>query len=179
MSYFSFFPKIEYDFTEEFSQSTRILLTDISIRLKTKMTERDFILMTENVLITNESPEMLSYKLYQNPTYHWTFMLINEKYDYLTDWPMNDVVFNKFMIEKYGVEAQFEIHHYEDNYGNVVDGTTYIDLTKNNYSLTKESLPITNYDYEMKQNDLNRQIKVIQPQFLPAFVKRFKDKINE
>lgn len=62
-----------------------------------------------------DTPEILAEKIYGNPQSHWIILYANNIYDPYVDWPMNDRVFEKYMIKKYGSLnwAKTNYHHYE------------------------------------------------------------------
>jgi hypothetical protein len=37
-----------------------------------------------------ETPDIISNKIYGKPTYHWLIMLVNQRFDYIKDWPMSE-----------------------------------------------------------------------------------------
>jgi hypothetical protein len=82
-----------------------------------------------------ETPEIIAEKLYGNPEYHWIIMLANDRYDYISDFPLSQSELEQFVYQKYGnfsnnmdqdlidIEnsiAKFSIHHFETSDGTVV-----------------------------------------------------------
>ena len=63
----------------------------------------------------SDTPESLAEKVYGNPEAHWIILYANNIYDPYYDWPMNNKVFDSYIIKKYGsLEwAKTNYRHYE------------------------------------------------------------------
>ena len=98
---------------------------------------------------------MVAEKLYGDPGLHWVLMLLNERYDYLNDFPLDEQSLEVYVDQKYGEGNRNEIHtifgvpHYEDEFGNIVDPGGVL------------SIPVTNWEYEFRLNESKRRIKVL------------------
>ena len=112
--YFSQFPKIYYDFPKDGSNTTLQILTDITtnVRVRKEVLE-NITLYDEYDILEGETPEMIAEKIYGNPELHWVIMLVNQRYDYLKDFPMSSDELNKYIEDTYGENGYNEIHHYE------------------------------------------------------------------
>lgn len=106
----------------------------------------------------NEMPEVISHKFYQTTQYHWVIMLVNEKFDPLNDFPKSDDIIIKLATEKY-VDIN-DIHHYQDELGNVVDEFS-------------NGIPITNLEFERQENEKKRTVKIMKRNVLDAFVEQY------
>jgi hypothetical protein len=62
-----------------------------------------------------ETPEILAERVYRNPYAYWIILYANDMFDPNYDWPMNNFIFKKYIINKYGSFewAKTNIHHYE------------------------------------------------------------------
>jgi hypothetical protein len=117
------------------------------------------------LLKDNETPEIVSHKLYKSAAYHWLVMAVNQKYDVWNDYPKDDSTIRKMAAEKY---ANIDgIHHYEDANGSIVD------------SFTIPNIPITNIEYEIQQNESKRIIKVVKFLYLSNFLNTYTQLISE
>ena len=119
-----------------------------------------------------ETPEMIAHKLYGDTELHWIILLVNEVTDRYHQWPMTTPQFLDFINDKY--DNPDGIHHYETTQTsgdtkvkievfNEVDEDAYTGLT-----------PITNREYEENEQDKKRQIKLLDPSYVNAFVSEFK-----
>jgi hypothetical protein len=152
-------------YTSSETKTKALILTDITRNIRFR---RDILanitIYDEYDIVAGETPEIVAEKIYGNAQYHWIVMLVNERYDYLRDWPLTQPNLDQYIIDKYGSTAN-AIHHYEDAKKNVVPA---------NYPL---AVPITNAVYEDKLNESKRRIKIISKELLSTILKNFKDEI--
>jgi hypothetical protein len=110
--YFNQFKKIDFPFLIN-GKYIPTTVTDITnnVRLKEKL--KSLVTSYEYyTILDGESPELISFKLYGTEGYHWILMLLNDRYDYLTDFPIPMPAFDDYCRSKYGLELD-NIHHHE------------------------------------------------------------------
>ena len=86
-SYFNNFPKVDYRFG---NQSTTNVFQDLGTYIDVIDQVKDYSVYYQTFNIRNgERPEQLSYSLYRDPDYYWTFYLLN---DHIREngWPIRD-----------------------------------------------------------------------------------------
>lgn len=113
--FFDVFPKITYDIAGN-QYSNYQLVTNIFFRLRIlREVLSNISAYTYYIVRDGDTPEILAEKLYGNPEAHWIILMANEIVDPHYDWPMNDRMFRKYIIAKYGsiAAAKTQIHHYE------------------------------------------------------------------
>ena len=168
--YFDSFPVIFYDSSGDliFKDVTNLLRR---VGLRTKVRTNSLLYDTYNVK-EGETPEMIAHKLYGDTELHWIILLVNEVTDRYHQWSMTTPQFLDFINDKY--DNPDGIHHYETTQTsgdtkvkievfNEVDEDAYTGLT-----------PITNREYEENEQDKKRQIKLLNPSYVNAFVSEFK-----
>lgn len=106
---------------------------------------------------SGETPDIIAAKYYGSSEYHWVIMLANERFNYVTDFPLDYYAFELYVNDKYG-EDLYAVHHYEDENGFVVNA----------------GYPISNYEYEERENEKKRRIKLISPKMLSTILTNFK-----
>lgn len=263
--YFAKFPPIIYPF-EINGQMVYKQITDITLNVRIfEILKQYATVYDEYDMLDGETPEIVSEKAYGSPNYHWVIMLLNERFDYVNDFPMDQVTFDTYVADKYGVEFKlqcsqtqsgtdllttasterlvvgqqieyfveyvdstqgnfvyfdnkvstivqivnnttfrisdtiashststetakfngqsavvkignlsnplYEIHHYVDSEGYIV--------SEDNVNLDNEpdAIEVTNYEYELQQNENKRRIKLISNQNLFALLAQFKNLI--
>lgn len=115
-------PKIYYDLSIRNESPIPVVMPDVLTRIKMKITDANKKLMLfDYQIVDGETPELISLRFYNTMDFYWTVMYINERYDYISDFPMRYETLEKFCQKKYGAENVWNIHHYEDEDGNVVD----------------------------------------------------------
>lgn len=124
--YFANFPKIVYDFDLSSGVDYKII-TDITrnVRLRKQVLENisvyDFYDIAEG-----ETPEIISEKIYGTPYYHWVIMLVNQRYDYVNDFPLTQLELDTYIDQKYG-NKKYHVHDYKVD-GFIKEGINIITL---------------------------------------------------
>jgi hypothetical protein len=162
MAFFDAFPLTMYPL----SKNESILVTDIirAIRIERAFMDETALYLPPYLIMDDETPELISLKFYDTVAYGWVIMLLNQKYDLYDDYPKSDLVVVDYTTKKYGdINA---IHHYVDQNGMIVD------------EFTEGKIPVTNYEYEVEENEKKRQCKVLRPELISMFVKKYGDLIG-
>ena len=185
MSYFASFPRLIYPLTVDGTTLVNMTLVDIMIRVNFKMTDEQLMKMTQPYDIeSNDTPESISYKIYETPYYHWTILFTNNIIDPITDWYMSDEILLKYCQDKYG-DAIDSPSCIVDDYGNIVGSAdpllTNFQSNETRYTNTKyrgNTTTISNYQYEVMMNEKKRTIRIIRPQYMLEFIGMFKALLN-
>ena len=161
--YFKNFPTFLYDFKIN-GKTEYKLVKDISqnVRLRKEILS-NVTLYDEYDFRDGDTPEIIAEKVYGSPLYHWVIMLCNDKYNYIDDFPLPTYELEKHITTKYGSGNEYDIHHYVDTNGFIVDSS--------------QGTSVSNYDYETDVNESKRRIKLISPSLLSNILKNFKDLI--
>ena len=162
--YFNSFSVIPY--TIEIDGVEKVVpLTDITknVRIRKEILS-NVTLYDEYDVREGDTPEIIAERIYGNPKYHWIVMLTNDKYDYINDFPLEYLELQKYILDKYGEGNEYATHHYENERGFVVDqyyeGVRY---------------EISNFQYEERENEKKRRIKVISPKLIEKLLNQFKE----
>jgi len=98
MTFFSSFPEIEYKFGDE---KTSDVFRDIAIYSTVIDQIKNEITFYEDYTIDeNQRPDQLSYLIYDNPNYHWTFFLVNDKIRE-RGWPISNLEILNYAKKEY------------------------------------------------------------------------------
>ena len=172
--YFTNLPIITYDLDRK-KPSTEYLAVDIF--------RRNFV--REQVLSNvvsyypyqvqeGERPDTLAHMYYGSVDFMWLIFYANDIFDPYYDWPFFGSQFQEFVKNKYGsiLSAQNTVHHYEQILRTEVAATADTDriLEKTIHidKVTYDSLPttarksISNFDYEILENESKRNIILIE-----------------
>lgn len=169
MSYFKNLPVAVIDFSELGEDPKEYLITDIISNVRAKATLlTNLTYYDEYDIKDGETPEIISELIYGTPLYHWVIMLTNERYDYIYDFPLQQKVLDSYITAKYGNTAD-DIRHYVSSDGFVVM-SDYV-----NPQGVADANPVTNYEYELEQNELKRRIKIIPPDLLGDVLRQFRE----
>lgn len=177
--YFKRFPRIYYEFVIN-DKKVKKVVKDITINVRIqKEILNNFTLYDEYDLRDTDTPEIISYKLYDTAVYHWVVMLCNLKFDWRNDFPLPVYEFEEYLKDKYQTDISNlynQIHHYEDLRGFVVNSDYVIPYGWGELSGTA-AIPITVYNYESDLNEKKRRIKVISKENLNVIIGNFRDLI--
>ena len=148
------------------------LLRRVGVRTKAKT---NMVMFETYDVKEGETPEMIADKLYGDSTLHWVVLMVNNIVDRYHEWPMAGNQFLDYVNEKYSNPSA--THHYEiaQSSGKT---TVKIDIGTDNTDYPTATI-ITNYEYEEKEQDRRRKIRLLEPSFIDDFVAEFKDLINE
>ena len=171
--YFKRFRKIQYGFNKKDFKD----VTDIMARVKV----RDKILNEASLynkydVKSGETPENIAFKHFGNSELHWVILLTNNITDRYYDWPMSEQEFEVFLKDKYTEPGG--VHHYEitqssgKQTGNGPDDYSHkIEVN----STVPGATSVSNREYEQREQDKKRLIKLLDPRFLPTFMKEFNE----
>ena len=169
--YFSKFPLMVYDVKNNKNYK---LLPDIlkRVKLRSGLSSSRFVFDKYNVK-EGERPEDIAFKYYGDAEYHWVVLMVNNVTDRYYQWPMRQADFEEFLTDKYGAGNEDATHHHE--LAQTSGKTTSIDdshmLEVN--SDTDGATTITNREFEERQQNKLRQIRLLEDKYLDAFTEEF------
>lgn len=130
--YFNNFNSILYEFPNvgEDKSTRSVLIKDITTNIRFKKFFIENLPLTETYKIQEgDTPEIISEKLYGTPQYHWIIMLLNQRYDYISDYPQGIRELELTIDRKYG-NAKNLANHFTDADGNITTGYCDVKLNK-------------------------------------------------
>ena len=188
MGYFNELPNLEYlsQLPDANSNETYITVKNLFKRAKLRTDIVNVITAFEYYQIQdNQRPDVIAQKLYGDAELDWVILITNNITNIREEWPLSNQNLYNHMIEKYQTEnALSSIHHYEttevkDEYNRlVVPSGLQVDA---NYSITYSKLDnalvtvspvksVTNYEYEINENEKKRKIRILKPQYLSVVI---------
>ena len=178
MSYFKRFPTIIYDMKND---SNYKLLPDILRRVKQRNAIKSGQFVFDNYDVRDgEKPEDIAYKWFGDAELHWVILMTNNVTDRYYDWPMNSVQFQAMLEDKY--DNPDGIHHYEltqDSGRTSGQGPNDYSHKVEVNSDTTNASSVSNREYEEREQDKKRSIRLLNQKFLPAFIEEFDNLIKE
>ena len=172
MSYFDKFPLMVYDMK---NNGNFKLLPDILRRVKQRSAIKSgqFIFDTYDVR-NGERPEDIAYKWFGDAELHWVILMTNNVTDRYYDWPMSDAQFEVYLDDKY--TNPDAVHHYEitkDSGDTTWQGPNDYSHKVEVNSDTDNAVTISNRQYEEREQDKKRAIRLLNQKFLPDFLAEF------
>ena len=136
----------------------------------------------------DDRPDNVAQKVYENPSLDWLILLANNITHIPSEWPMSQIDFDEFLLEKYGDYNTLYngVHHHETI--EVKDRNEVIivraglevnsDFTQTYYDYydaemkTKSNItrPVTNYEYEEKLENKKREIFILKQEYLTVIL---------
>ncbi len=185
--YFRPFELIDYDIKKNGKTS---LLTNVMARFKiVESFQRQEAVYYDYSVKDGERADTIAFKYYNDVTLDWVIYLTNNLTDPEFDWPLSSDALNRFIIKKYGSvsTAMSQTHHYEQlitSHEVLFDGTVIperyeqIDLTQYNTLATSDKRIVTSYEYEQRENEGKRDIKLLSVDYLPDLLTQVKTIFN-
>ena len=203
--YFSLIPNIEYDtkpISYPFSESDFVVAKNFFRRFKIDDNVFGYATFYKKYAVQDGiGIETVANSYYGSPFYDWIIILTNNYINPQFSFPVNSETIRKIAEERYGeTEAYSGIHHYETiekKSGQTVDGLdvlalkggltvdkkfydsqfTYFNGTQPvNVNGNTVSKAITNFEYEVEENEKKREIYLLRRTYLKRFVNEFKKK---
>ena len=169
--YFSQFPLMAYDINGDNGYK---LVPDILRRVKMRANIRNGMFMFDNYDVKEgETPEIVAFKWFGDTEYHWVVLMTNNITDRYYEWPLTQPQFQLHLEDKYGVGSIDSTHHYEiSQTSGPTTSRDYSHLVEVN-SDASGATAITNREYEQREQDRIRQIRLLDRRYLGAFVEEF------
>ena len=141
----------------------------------------------------NDRPDNVAFKIYDDPTLDWVVLLSNNIVNIQTEWPISQDDFDRFLLDKYGnYDTLYNgIHHYETEEVKNSQGVTIVpaglkvdptySVSYYDYFIDQQittgniSVPVTNYEYEEKNENDKRNIYVLKPTYLNIVLNDMKE----
>ena len=157
------------------------LLPDILRRVKQRNAIKDGQFVFDNYDVKDgEKPEDIAYKWFGDAELHWVILMTNNVTDRYYEWPMNQVQFQTMLEDKYSNPDG--IHHYEitrDSGRTTGQGPNDYSYLVECNSDTANAVSVSNREYEEREQDRKRSIRLLNQKFLPAFIEEFDNLIKE
>jgi len=199
--YFSFIPYVKYDnkpITYPFSESDYVVAKNFFRRYKVNEDAFSYSVVFKKYSIKDgERLDTIAEKAYGNSFYDWVIILTNNMINPLFDMPMTEQELRKFCEAQYD-DPYSTVHHYETierkagyqvggvdvlalKGGLIVDENFYNSSYKYWNGTQVVSLPgnqlskaVYIFDYETEQNEKKRELYLLKPKYLNAFIEDFR-----
>jgi|688.fasta_scaffold172308_3 hypothetical protein len=199
--YFRYFPKTLYSF--ELNSQNALSVTNIFARFKfNSQVLNNAYAMYKYQIVSGDTPEIVAYKQYGDPTYHWVICLTNNLLDPVFDLPLSQDELERKIVKKYGyaniANAYSTIHHYnldvvkllsevggattktEENYTVTLDQYNY----NSNTIVTKPINTTTTETISFRANNSDPSTAItstltIQSTYKPVYVYDYEIELNE
>ena len=177
MTYFNYFPLMAYDIKGDKNYK---LVTELIKRVKVRNAVKDGLVIFDKYDVKyGENPEDVAFKYYDDAELHWVVLLVNNIVDRYYEWPLTDPQFQAFLTDKYGAGNEDSVHHYElaqtSGPTSSSDDSHMLEVNSD----TENATTITNREYEEREQNKLRQIRLLDRRYVSQFVEEFERLIRE
>lgn len=174
-NYFRNFNKIVYNDRVSCNVLNRAKITNLGVITTSKI-------YFPYLIKDGERPEDIAEQYYGSTSFFWIILLANNIKNIYEDWPKTDDVLYQYIANKYGSiqNAQLNVHHYEDSLGNIINSSAdVVEIDPNiDYWDGSELNRVTNFEYEVDNNDRKRNINLIRSEYKGQILKEFQNLFN-
>jgi hypothetical protein len=126
MEFFTYFPRIDYSENKMVNIMVRSRIRELILN--------NTLIYYPYVVRDGERPDILAHTYYGHPKYTWIIFYVNEMFDPIFDWVLDEDAFMQYMNHKYAIEddlrpgfqiAHQTVHEYLNGKNFVVDSKTW------------------------------------------------------
>ena len=189
MGYFSYVPDFNYvDRSANARIGSQVKVKNLFRRIKLREDIfQDTTVFEKYQIKGDDRPDNVANEFYGDSELDWLVLVSNNIINIQTEWPMPQLTFDSFVLDKYGsYEKLNEVHHYESvevknqkgivilKEGLTVDqgaSYTYYEEGQTSFVTTGDiSKPVTNLTYETRIEEDKRNISLIKARYLPVIL---------
>ena len=143
---------------------------------------QDLAVFTKYKIINADRPDNVAFDFYGDSSLDWLVLACNNIVNIKTEWPMQQLEYDKYLLDKYGSYENINaVHHYETteqkNTKNIIVVKAGLRVASN-YSITYYDSgdggmvtkypvkTVTNYDYEESLQEKRRNIFLLKSRYL-------------
>ena len=184
MSYFRELPDLEYQspLVDRNSSQSYLRVKNLFRRVKLRDDLQNvFTLFNKYQIPEGARPDTVAEELYGSSEYDWVVLLSAGIVNVRNDWPLSDRDIYRFTENKYG-DSINDIKYYQTTQVKDSKGRLLLPAGKivdSGFTIQNPNLPlltinpvagVTNYEYEVLQNNQKRLIYILKPTYLQQFV---------
>ena len=192
MSYFRELPNIFYQSQSKDRNSSNdyVLVKNLFRRTKLRDDLQNVVtLFNKYQIAPGERPDTIADYLYGDPGLDWVVMMTANIISVRDQWPLSDIELYNYAENKYGTKLN-DVRFYEPT--EVKDSSNRLILPKGkivdqDFKIPNPSIPtadlnpvvsVSNYVYEVRENDKKRQIFVLKPEYLGMFLEDMRNEMK-
>ena len=192
MSYFRELPNIFYQSQSKDRNSSNdyVLVKNLFRRTKLRDDLQNVTTLFNKYQISpGERPDTIADYLYGDPGLDWVVMMTANIINIRDQWPLSDKELYNYAENKYGTKLNdvrfHETTEVKDSSnrlilpkGKIVDQDFKIPDPSSSTTDLNPVVSVSNYDYEVRENDKKRQIFVLKPEYLGMFLEDMRNEMK-
>ena len=190
MGYFRELPDVEYQSFLSNSNSSQNYLTVKNLFRRNKLRDdlqNVFTIFDKYEIMEGARPDTVADEFYGSSELDWVVLMTAGIINVRDEWPLSNRDLYRFSEKKYGIENLYSPHHYETTEvkdsqnrvilpaGKVVDSNFTIPNPSNNKVTINPVISVSNYEYEVKENNKKSSIYLLKPGYLQQFLNDMRD----
>ena len=192
MGYFRELPNLQYQspYSSRLSSSSYITAKNLFRRMKLRDDLQNvFTICKKYIIKDGDRPDTVAENEYGKSTFDWVLLISAGIINVRDEWPLSSKDLYDFSFNKYGLSLN-DVHHFETT--EVKDSRNVVLLPKGkivseNFTIpkpdtTEETLKpvkgVTNYEYEVEQNEKKRTIFILRPEYLQQFLNDIRNEMT-
>ncbi len=191
---FNIYPTISYN-----NMSIKDLNVDLTSIYKEVLNK---FVVQKYIIISSPRPDQLAQKLYNDPKLEWVLLLLNDVVDPFHGWIRSqeqildtaellydDIDAIHHYVDPVDDMIYYDIKEYPTNSGNwyhigtpeydILPPSSTDDILKYRPIVQGDLIPVTNFQYEIDENERLREINILHPQVVRKFVNEVERLIND
>ena len=196
MGYFRELPNLQYQspYTSRISSSTYVTAKNIFRRMKIRDDLKNvFSIFKKYEIDDGDRPDTVARDFYGKSNLDWVVLITANIINVRDEWPLSDKEVYDFTVSKYGLTEVNNIKHYETKKitnsrgvvvlrsGEIVDAGFTINYYDGGDITTTPSNTVrgvTNYEYEVRENQKKRSIDILRPEYLQQFLNDIRNEMT-
>ena len=192
MSYFRELPNIFYQSQSKDRNSSNdyVLVKNLFRRTKLRDDLQSAVTIFDKYQVGHgERPDTIAEQLYGDSGLDWVVMMTANIINVRDQWPLSDSELYKYAENKYGTKLNdvrfHETTEVKDSSGRlilpkgkIVDSGFTIPKPGTDTATLNPVISVSNYDYEVRENDKKRQIFVLKPEYLGMFLEDMRNEMK-
>jgi len=185
MSYFRELPDLEYEspFANRISSSSYVQAKNIFRRMKIRDDLQNiFTVFNKYEIREGARPDTIAEEIYGKSDLDWVVLLSANIINVRDQWPLSSKDLYEYTVSKYGLENINRVHHYETKEVKDSDGNLVLPAGKivdENFTIPNPDpflpelnpvIAVSNYTYEVKENEKKQTIYLLKPSYLQQFL---------
>jgi len=196
MGYFRELPNLQYQspYTSRISSSTYVTAKNIFRRMKIRDDLKNvFSIFNKYEIDDGDRPDTVARDFYGKSNLDWVVLITANIINVRDEWPLSDKEVYDFTVSKYGLTEVNNIKHYETKKitnsrgvvvlrsGEIVDAGFTINYYDGGDITTTPSNTVrgvSNYEYEVRENQKKRSIDILRPEYLQQFLNDIRNEMT-
>ena len=188
MGYFRELPNLQYQspYTSRISSSTYVTAKNIFRRMKIRDDLKNvFSVFNKYEIDDGDRTDTVARDIYGKSNLDWVVLITANIINVRDEWPLSDKELYDFTVSKYGLTEINNVKHYETKEiknsrgvvilpsGNIVStgfSVSYYDGENITTTPSETIRGVTNYEYEVRENQKKRSIDILRSEYLQQFL---------